>query len=1200
MSSETAKEKLLERLAAVVDKPAGRYEELNGATTFAGYLSRDRDREDEELLTEPILADLLEQVLGFPPDAYFPQLGRSGRKPDFTPIDLVAHSFVLDAKSSKQDLEPHERQIRSYIDQRQLDYGVLFNLREVRVYARGAKGHDTDLSFRLLPLWQAASGEALPDDAEVDRLARFAERFSHRKLSVEGKIKRIQSGRSWAEREERGEDVRIDLDFLVDRLRALSRTFADDAAAQHETLVNRLSVNPGRERSLLRELELIAIDLAPGTEPSDLPEGIDGYRDADGLPARVWKQYLLRVSQLALTRILLYRSWEDVEFVESCLHDGGFVRVYERVGESLRDVLRQAFSNGLERYRWLYGADNNYDWYRPREEPLAEALYTLVPVPLGKLDADVLGGLYESYVDNIDRDRLGQFYTPRAVVRFMLDRAGFSGPDGVFQIEGDQRRERRILDFATGSGGFLVEAARRVLDDGGIDTEDGRDLTEALAAIVRGFHGCEISPFPYYLTEVNLLLQVSRLLGMMRVAGAEPPPFALGVVHADMLTARAGPDESIEGMEAESRLDRAELVEDERFGLVPLDAEKRESFNRMRADEAFDLVVGNPPYVFESGNKLLFDRLRALPGWKSVYRGKSDYLCYFLQLAAEKVAPGGRLCVITPAGWMNAGNADWLREKIAGTLRLDELYLFGSYRLFAPERGDDRGMRAPTPTVESAILLATKADVVPDDHELRVIALENEAEAAVSLSGDRDERFPDRDTLLEEMASRGAGESGRAGGILVHDLRQAELTAGAPWPIKHAAEDVAARVVTHLQGQLDDSELPVEALEERWTISRGIETAADAYTARIQRRLSLETKKRLEVEGSNTGDPILELPAGAERVAPWRDHPEVLARSIEPGAILYGAVDEEDYTSLVWLGRDDDPPESVIAALERWRPVLATRAGFKDSPERRWFETHRTRNKEKLQEPKVIALYRTDRGRFAFDEKGEWQPSNKSTLCVGAQPGLSVAYLCGLLNSELVDLWYAVRGKNPRDVWRNYEPKPMAKIPYRHVAGVGGLDDPNRSDELEELAEAVERRDWRAAEEASAAIGAALESAGSEAEAAAAVEALVRWLAGNRRELLPHREVFPELRRTVKDPWRIDPGEVDDRAAVAMLPGPDLVSIRLHPELSLRPRPRGAPGRRKSRTARSCSGTPGGLPLASRARRSSSPWSRGSLRARPA
>lgn len=85
---------------------------------------------------------------------------------------------------------------------------------------------------------------------------------------------------------------------------------------------------------------------------------------------------------------------------------------------------------------------------------------------------------------------------------------------------------------------FLVEAARRVIDEGGLDVSDARDLNKGLRAIVRGFHGCEISPFPYYLTEVNLLLQVSRLLGRLREVGAEPGRFTLGVAHTDSLGAR--------------------------------------------------------------------------------------------------------------------------------------------------------------------------------------------------------------------------------------------------------------------------------------------------------------------------------------------------------------------------------------------------------------------------------------------------------------------------------------------------------------------------------------------------------------------------------------------------------------------------------------------------------------------------------------
>lgn len=84
---------------------------------------------------------------------------------------------MLDAKSSLQELGAHERQIRAYIDQRHLDYGVLFNLRELRVCRRGVDGHDAALSFDAWRLWQVAHGEALDID-EVERFARFCAFFA--------------------------------------------------------------------------------------------------------------------------------------------------------------------------------------------------------------------------------------------------------------------------------------------------------------------------------------------------------------------------------------------------------------------------------------------------------------------------------------------------------------------------------------------------------------------------------------------------------------------------------------------------------------------------------------------------------------------------------------------------------------------------------------------------------------------------------------------------------------------------------------------------------------------------------------------------------------------------------------------------------------------------------------------------------------
>jgi hypothetical protein len=260
-------------------------------------------------------------------------------------------------------------------------------------------------------------------------------------------------------------------------------------------------------------------------------------------------------------------------------------------------------------------------------------------------------------------------------------------------------------------------------------------------------------------------------------------------------------------LEPEQRADHAELIADDRFGLVPLDGAKRVIYrDRLKPDGGFDLVVGNPPYVSEANNKPLFDRLRAIPAWRDIYRGKTDYLYYFLLLAFEKVKPGGTLCVITPAGWMNAGAADFLRKRLAEELTLERLFLFGSYKLFAT---DDA---APTPTVESAILVARKAPPT-EGHKLRVVALEDETELS-------------RNELLDEMALRAESRAGRRAGIHVHDLTQSSLIAERPWPVKFGAKDVATLAVAHLQQQLDEGKW--EPLERSWKVFQGIQTAADA------------------------------------------------------------------------------------------------------------------------------------------------------------------------------------------------------------------------------------------------------------------------------------------------------------------------------------------------------------------------------------
>jgi len=384
------------------------------------------------------------------------------------------------------------------------------------------------------------------------------------------------------------------------------------------------------------------------------------------------------------------------------------------------------------------------------------------------------------------------------------------------------------------------------------------------------------------------------------------------------------------------------------------------------------------------------------------------------------------------------------------------------------------------------VLLATKAKAAPD-HQVRVAVLED-------WSG-----FAGRDAVLAALSTRIRGRRGRAGGVRIFRVPQADLLPDIPWPVKHSAEDAAARVVVELERALEDDEAVV-TLEIDWSIFMGIETGADAYTKRIRNSLPAPVRVRVDATGANIGDPILQLSPGLEETQPWSDHPRILARSPEARAILYGAIDERDYVTYVRIEGGAEAPEAVRRALERWEPVLAERAEIRRNATRRWWETAWPRDSEQLSAPKVVGVHRTSRGRFAVDEAGEWRPGKMIVVAVGRQPDAPVAYLCGILNSELIDLWYALRGRVARDIWRDYEPAPMRRVPYRRH------EDDARAEEVAEL---------------------------------------VRQIAANRRALLPRRSVIRDLTRTVKDPWKDGPVIAEDAALIAQLPDTSTVSVRI-------------------------------------------------------
>lgn len=106
-------------------------------------------------------------------------------------------------------------------------------------------------------------------------------------------------------------------------------------------------------------------------------------------------------------------------------------------------------------------------------------------------DVHTMAHLYESMLREM-RDAAGdagEFYTPRPVIRFMVNVL-------------DPRPGEVVMDPATGTGGFLVEAWEHL-----VQAADASETPAQQRAALRGtLRGFEKKPMPYLLGQMNLLL----------------------------------------------------------------------------------------------------------------------------------------------------------------------------------------------------------------------------------------------------------------------------------------------------------------------------------------------------------------------------------------------------------------------------------------------------------------------------------------------------------------------------------------------------------------------------------------------------------------------------------------------------------------------------------------------------------------------
>jgi hypothetical protein len=260
---------------------------------------------------------------------------------------------------------------------------------------------------------------------------------------------------------------------------------------------------------------------------------------------------------------------------------------------------------------------------------------------------------YEPFLEAFDpelRQQLGVWYTPREVVRYMVERVDRTLKDEL-GIEGGLAAEGvYVLDPCCGTGAYLVEVLSRMdrtLRKSGEDALVAQDLKRAATKRVFGF---EILPAPFVVAHLQLGLLLQNL-------GAP-------------LSDEAGERASVYLTNALTGWEPRE--EGKRALPLPEFEEEREAAEGIKRETPVLVVLGNPPYYPYSGvgveeeRALVGEYRTTRRGPKPEGQGLNDLYVRFFRIAERQIAEKtsrGVVCYVSNYSWLDGRSYPGMRER---------------------------------------------------------------------------------------------------------------------------------------------------------------------------------------------------------------------------------------------------------------------------------------------------------------------------------------------------------------------------------------------------------------------------------------------------------------------------------------------------------------------------------------------------------
>ena len=311
-----------------------------------------------------------------------------------------------------------------------------------------------------------------------------------------------------------------------------------------------------------------------------------------------------------------------------------------------------------------------------------------------QVDRDILGDVYQGYLPPNERKRLGEFYTPKEVIEYILDAVGYKPEKEI--------RGKKILDPACGSGSFLVEAMQRLIERYrrvGFNLKDPDDAKQVIDGSFSSIYGLDIHPFACFIAEMNLLFQLVDLYDVVRQKYKYYELSRLRIYRTDSLVPSS--EVIIELIEFMDNSRRKTLIEETKGA------------NKIK-DMRFNFVVGNPPYV----------RIERIPEerrefFKKHYRSaleRFDLYMLFIEKGITWLKDKGTFGFITSNKYIRTDTGRGLRDFIVENCAINQLLDFGGTGVFAEV------------TVDPSIIILRKDGIERKEHLLKFVIVKKPVE----------------------------------------------------------------------------------------------------------------------------------------------------------------------------------------------------------------------------------------------------------------------------------------------------------------------------------------------------------------------------------------------------------------------------------------------------------------------------------------